>query len=109
LKKKQTSYFILVKCIINRPAYFAQKIMDSVKGAGTDDERLIRLLVTRSEVSFIRLTYFFLLNVLCFKIDLEQSKDEYQKLFKKSMVDSVGTDISGDYKKIIVKLIKGNR
>ncbi len=83
--------------------------MDSVKGAGTDDERLIRLLVTRSEVSFIRLTYFFLLNVLCFKIDLEQSKDEYQKLFKKSMVDSVGTDISGDYKKIIVKLIKGNR
>lgn len=34
----------------NRAAFFAEQLYKSMKGLGTDDSRLIRLVVTRSEV-----------------------------------------------------------
>jgi hypothetical protein len=43
--------YITVRVMKNRPEYFADKIQDSVKGLGTDDSRLIRIIVSRSEVS----------------------------------------------------------
>ena len=42
-----------VQCVYNRPAYFADRLYHSMKGAGTDDDTLIRVVVTRSEVSRI--------------------------------------------------------
>ena len=41
----------LVMCARNRPGYFADKLYQSMKGAGTDDDTLIRIVVSRSEVS----------------------------------------------------------
>ena len=35
----------------NRPEYFADKLYKSMKGAGTNDSTLIRIVVSRSEVS----------------------------------------------------------
>ena len=32
------------------PEFFADRLYDALKGAGTDDERLIRCVVTRAEV-----------------------------------------------------------
>lgn len=43
-------YFEIVKCVNNRAAFFAEQLYKSMKGLGTDDSRLIRLVVTRSEV-----------------------------------------------------------
>jgi annexin A7/11 len=40
----------VVKVIKNRPAYFAERLHKSMKGAGTNDVQLIRLCVSRSEV-----------------------------------------------------------
>ena len=45
--------FVLVECVQNRPRYFAKKLMKSMKGLGTDEETLIRIIASRSEVSEI--------------------------------------------------------
>ena len=41
---------LAVQCALNRPAFFAERLYYSMKGAGTDDSTLVRIVVTRSEV-----------------------------------------------------------
>jgi len=76
----------VVKAARNRAAYFAERIHNSVAGLGTKDDDLIFLIVTRAE------------------IDLETVKQEYQRLYNKSLVSDVGGDTGGDYKKILLAL-----
>ena len=80
-------FYYKVKCIRNRPAYFAEQLHESMKGLGTRDDDLIRLLVCRCEV------------------DLPQIKVEYQRMYGKSLHDSVKSELSGDYKKLFTALI----
>jgi len=40
----------IARCVHSRPMYFAEKLYKSMKGAGTDDTTLIRIIVSRSEV-----------------------------------------------------------
>ena len=42
--------FFLVKSARNRAGYFAERLYKSMKGLGTDNPSLIRLVVTRSEL-----------------------------------------------------------
>ena len=42
--------FVTVRSMKNRPEYFADKLYDSIKRLGTDDSRLIRIIVSRCEV-----------------------------------------------------------
>lgn len=37
-------------CVRDRTTYFAEKLYGSMKGAGTDDSTLVRIVVSRSEV-----------------------------------------------------------
>ena len=37
-------------CVHNRPGFFAKKLWKSMKGAGTDDDTLIRIVVSQAEV-----------------------------------------------------------
>lgn len=39
-----------MRCVENRPGYFADRLYKSMKGMGTDDRALIRLVVSRCEV-----------------------------------------------------------
>lgn len=39
-----------MKCVKNRAGFFAEQLYKSMKGFGTNDDRLIRLVVTRCEV-----------------------------------------------------------
>ena len=39
-----------MKCVRSRADYFAEKLYKSMKGVGTDDETLVRVIVSRSEV-----------------------------------------------------------
>ena len=43
--------FVTVRSMKNRPEYFADKLYDSIKRLGTDDSRLVRIIVSRCEVS----------------------------------------------------------
>lgn len=66
--------------------YFASRVNEALKGAGTKDKLLMRILITRDEV------------------DMPQIKECYKKLYGKDMVEAVKKDTTGDYKKLLVEL-----
>ena len=43
-------FIFAVMSVRSRATYFAEKLYKSMKGAGTDDRTLVRLVVSRSEV-----------------------------------------------------------
>jgi len=68
--------------------YFATRINKAIEGFGTDNKTLIRILISRCE------------------IDMNLIKRYYKKLYNKDMVDDIKNDISGDYQKLMLELIK---
>ncbi len=48
-----------VRVIKDKPAYFAKKIQTSMKGLGTDDSALIRVVVTRCECDMVQIMQSF--------------------------------------------------
>ncbi|KAK0084485.1 hypothetical protein PV325_006935 [Microctonus aethiopoides] len=77
----------IVKCVNNRAAFFAEQLYKSMKGMGTDDRRLIRLIVTRSE------------------IDLGEIKQVFAAQYGKSLEEYISSECSGHYKKCLLALI----
>jgi len=77
----------IVKCANNSNRYYAQKLEDAMKGAGTDEETLIRVIVARCE------------------IDLGGIKREYQDFYGKTLYDAVKKETGGDFKKALLALI----
>uniref|UniRef100_A0A8C7CUX5 Annexin n=1 Tax=Oncorhynchus kisutch TaxID=8019 RepID=A0A8C7CUX5_ONCKI len=84
------SLCVPVKCIKNTPAYFAERLYKAMKGAGTKDKTLIRIMVTRSEV------------------DMLDIRQVYVKTYGKSLYTDISGDTSGDYKKLLLKLCGGS-
>jgi len=80
----------VAKIVINPASYFAQELQASMKGLGTDDNALIRILISRSE------------------IDLELIKAEFLKKYGETLANWVEDDTSGDYRKLLLKIIGGN-
>lgn len=80
----------VVRCIKNTPAYFAGRLHNAMKGAGTKDTTLIRVMVSRSEV------------------DMLDIRQEYLKAYGKSLYTAISGDTSGDYKKLLLKLCGGS-
>ncbi|NWX96055.1 ANX11 protein, partial [Nothoprocta ornata] len=80
----------VVKCLKNTPAFFAERLQKAMKGAGTKDRTLIRIMVSRSEV------------------DLLDIRAEYKRMYGRSLYADITGDTSGDYRKILLKLCGGN-
>lgn len=77
-------------CVIeNIHYYFADRLHKSMKGAGTSDDTLIRVIVTRCE------------------IDMVQIKQEYQRNYGKTLEGAIEGETSGDYKKLLMALVRG--
>ena len=76
----------VVYAVISPSEFFATKINKAIKGLGTNDKLLIRILVTRHE------------------IDMPYIRQYYKQLFKKDMIEDIKGDTSGDYRKLLVKL-----
>lgn len=80
----------VVKCLKNTPAFFAERLNKAMRGAGTKDRTLIRIMVSRSEV------------------DLLDIRAEYKRMYGKSLYHDITGDTSGDYRKILLKICGGN-
>lgn len=61
-----------------------------MKGLGTDEERLTRIIVTRTE------------------LDMKYIKAEYLRLFNKTLNDAVSSETSGNYKNFLLSLLGPN-
>lgn len=82
----EEAFLAVVAMARNPPSYFAKRIADTMKGAGTSDRALIRNMVLRSE------------------IDMVQIKQEFQRKYGKSLESYIKSDCSGDYKKGLLVL-----
>ncbi|KAF7666752.1 hypothetical protein LDENG_00093180 [Lucifuga dentata] len=81
----------VVKCARSVPVYFAETLFYSMKvGVGTDDDTLIRVMVTRSEV------------------DMLDIRAEFRRLFACSLHSMIKGDTSGDYRKALLLLCGGD-
>ena len=76
----------IVYATLSPSEYFATRVKDAIKGFGTNDSLLMRVLISRDE------------------IDMPQIKAFYKKLYGKDMVDDIKSDIGGDYQKLMVEL-----
>ncbi|XP_077999644.1 annexin A4-like [Glandiceps talaboti] len=78
----------IVKVIRNDSAFFAHRLNSSIKGLGTDDQTLSRVIVTRCEKDMMRI------------------KREYLKMFNEPLAKAIIGDTSGDYRAMLLALIK---
>ena len=58
-----------------------------MKGMGTDDKTLVRIIVSRCEV------------------DLVEIKEAFIQKYNKTLGKMIETDTSGDYKKVLIKIV----
>ncbi|XP_042328027.1 annexin A4 [Sceloporus undulatus] len=79
----------IVKCIRSKTAYFAERLYKSMKGLGTDDDTLIRVMVSRCE------------------IDMIDIKAEFKRMYGNSLYSFIKGDTSGDYRKALLHLCGG--
>lgn len=78
----------IVKCVRSKPAYFAEKLYKSMKGLGTNDRVLVRVMVSRCEVDMVQIKKIF-----------------YQK-YHKTLGSFIKGDTSGDYRRILMALAR---
>uniref|UniRef100_A0A3Q3X2B9 Annexin n=1 Tax=Mola mola TaxID=94237 RepID=A0A3Q3X2B9_MOLML len=69
----------IVKCVKSVPAYFAERLYESMKGCGTDESTLNRIMASRSE------------------IDLLDIRAEFKKRYEHSLHSAIESDVGGDH------------
>ncbi|XP_063314777.1 annexin A3 [Pelobates fuscus] len=80
----------IVKCARNTSSFFAERLYKSVKGAGTDEFTLTRIMVSRSEM------------------DMLDIRAEFKKLAGYSLHSAIKSDTAGDYGEALLKLCGGD-
>ncbi|XP_068127513.1 annexin A1-like [Hyperolius riggenbachi] len=79
----------IVKIAVCAPAFFAERLHDSMKGSGTRDKILIRNVVSRSE------------------IDMNEIRENYKRMYTKTLRQDILDDTKGDYEAILLQLVGG--
>ncbi|XP_044466214.1 annexin D5-like isoform X2 [Mangifera indica] len=91
--KKETSglfefaLLTILQCAQNPAKYFAKLLHKAMKGLGTDEKTLTRVIVTRTE------------------IDMQYIKAEYMKKYEKPLYDAVHSETSGNYRAFLLELL----
>ncbi|XP_036382966.1 annexin A4-like [Megalops cyprinoides] len=84
-------FLAIVSCIRNKQAFFAERLYKSMKGLGTTDSILIRIMVSRAEV------------------DMQDIKAQFLKMYSKTLYSFIKGDTSGDYRNILLELCGGEK
>ncbi|XP_072514939.1 annexin A3b isoform X1 [Salminus brasiliensis] len=82
----ETVLVAIVKCVKSVPAYLAERLHKAMKGVGTTESILTRIMVSRSE------------------IDLLDIRAEYKKLYGCSLYSSIQSETSGDYRNTLLRI-----
>uniref|UniRef100_A0A8W8N3A6 Annexin n=1 Tax=Magallana gigas TaxID=29159 RepID=A0A8W8N3A6_MAGGI len=69
----------------------ARELNKAISGAGTDETVLVEIMTSRTNEELD---------------DLEEIKEEYQNLYEKSLAEAVADECSGDYKRMLLSIIK---
>ncbi|KAM8909425.1 annexin A6 isoform 2-T2 [Spinachia spinachia] len=85
----KNAFFAIVRSVKNQPSYFADRLYKAMKGLGTDDRALIRIMVSRSEA------------------DLFNIRKEFKETHDVSLHEFIKGDTSGDYRKTLLLLCGG--
>lgn len=80
----------VVRCARNIPEYLASRLFKAMKGVGTRDNTLIRIMVSHSEV------------------DMLDIREEFRKKYEKSLHSMIRSDTSGVYKRALLRLCGGD-
>ncbi|XP_053726782.1 annexin A3a [Synchiropus splendidus] len=80
----------VVKCVKNPGAYFAERLRQSMKGGGTCEASLIRIMVSRSEV------------------DMLDIRAQFKRLYEHSLHSAIESDLSGDLQDGVLALCGGD-
>ncbi|KAJ8011154.1 hypothetical protein DPEC_G00055230 [Dallia pectoralis] len=80
-------YITLVRCAKNPQLFFARRLNAAMKGAGTDEDTLIRVIVGRSE------------------FDLETIKEMYLEKYDVPLKDALSSECGGDFKRILLEIL----
>uniref|UniRef100_A0A667XSW4 Annexin n=1 Tax=Myripristis murdjan TaxID=586833 RepID=A0A667XSW4_9TELE len=86
LQRKHAQTNQTVKCAWSKPAFFAEKLHLAMKGRGTCEDTLTRVLVSRSEV------------------DLKKVMDEFKAMYGKTLQEVISDDVKGHFEKILLAL-----
>uniref|UniRef100_A0A0A9YNF3 Annexin-B9 n=1 Tax=Lygus hesperus TaxID=30085 RepID=A0A0A9YNF3_LYGHE len=80
-------FLTLAKCIRDKAAFYAERLHYSMKGVGTNDDTLIRAVITNADVGF------------------SDIKDVFKKKYKGTLEDWIADDTSGDYRYFLLSLV----
>jgi len=83
----ESAFLTLAQYIMDPITYYSEVLFHSMKGMGTDDERLIRTVLSRCE------------------IDLQTVKERFEKLHQKTLDKAIKKETSGDYEKILLAIV----
>ncbi|XP_015433766.1 PREDICTED: annexin B9-like isoform X1 [Dufourea novaeangliae] len=83
----EDGYLAVVKCARDKTGYFAERLYKAMKGLGTDDTTLIRVVIARSE------------------IDLGDIKDTYQRMYGQSLAGDIDSDCGDEFKRLLIALL----
>uniref|UniRef100_A0A668ULT8 Annexin n=1 Tax=Oreochromis aureus TaxID=47969 RepID=A0A668ULT8_OREAU len=90
----KNAFYAIVCSVKNQPSYFADRLYKAMKGLGTDDRALIRIMVSRSEIDL-------------FNIRKEFKETHDDSLHEFIQVETMIGDTSGDYRKTLLILCGG--
>ncbi|CAF1136984.1 unnamed protein product [Adineta ricciae] len=77
----------IVRFTRNQVRFFAYELKKSLKGLGTNENNLTRIIVSRCE------------------IDMVQIKSEFDKIAHRTLFDHIQTDTKGNYKRALLELL----
>ncbi|KAI0211477.1 Annexin A13 [Lamellibrachia satsuma] len=83
----EDAFLSLVMALRDPAKFYATRLHEATSGMGTNDTRLIRIIVSRLEV------------------DLPEIRAKYRELYGSRLEDVLDNECSGDYKKLLVALV----